>query len=150
MSKKIITALAWAFSGCVFLWLFSLVQLKNMSSPPTPEELLSSFVLFSFMLLGGGGCYHFFTEILSSPYSLHNDHIWSRLMKIMFTMMTTLLSAPIVMIICREYMPMKLAWDIAYFYLFVSFIISICLGRKIEPLFNLIHLDNQLNTNSGR
>lgn len=63
-------------------------------------------------------------------------------MKIMFAMMTILMSAPIVMIACREYMSMNLAWEIAYFYLLLSIGISIWLGRKIEPLFSLIHLDN--------
>jgi len=75
LNRKIISAVAWAISSCLFLWLFSLVQGNGGSNPPTPKELFESFLLFSFMLLGGGACYHFLTEIALSPLNPENS-LW--------------------------------------------------------------------------
>ncbi|WP_319557339.1 hypothetical protein [Thiomicrorhabdus sp.] len=96
MDRKIISAIGWAISSCVFLWLFSLAQAKGLSSPPTSGELFESFVLFSFMLLGGGACYHFLTEIIFSPYNSENSGLWIRLSKKMLLLMSILISVPIV------------------------------------------------------
>lgn len=131
--------MAWGFSSCLFLWLFSLAQIKDMASPPTIGELFDSFILFSFMLLGGGACYHFLTEILSSPYNSRNQHIWDRLMKNMILMMLILVSAPIVILVCRDNFSTGLAWVVSYFYLLLSLGSALWVGAKIEPAFREIH-----------
>lgn len=52
MKRKVISAVAWAISSCLFLWIFSLAQDKGLSSHPGYGEVFESFILFSFMLLG--------------------------------------------------------------------------------------------------
>ena len=119
MNRKIICVVTWAISSCLFLWLFSLAQGNGNSNPPTYKELFESFLLFSFMLLGGGACYHFLTEIALSPLNLENSHLWAQLAKKMLILMAILLSVPIVVLLGRDLLPTSLAWDF-FFFLFTN------------------------------
>lgn len=138
MLLRTISAVAWAFSSCLFLWLFSLAQTKGLSSPPTNAELFESFTLFSFMLLGGGGCYHFYTEIMLSPYNAQNAHLWRNLAKKMILLMLIMLSVPITILWSRDNLPLSIAWLVSYFYLLFGMGVSIWMGTKIVPAFTEI------------
>lgn len=140
MDKRNISAIAWAISSCLFLWLFSLAQGKEFSDPPTHAELFESFVMFSFMLLGGGACYHFLTEIICSPYDSNSSHLWGNLCNKMIMLMLVLLSIPLVILISRCYLELHIAKIISLLYLFSGMAGSFLLGIKIEPLFKKIRL----------
>jgi|GEM_PF-5409817 len=144
MNKRTITGIAWAISSCVFLWLFSITQPASISSPPKIDELFNSFVMFSFMLLGGGGCYHLLTEILSSPYDQSNYLKWSCLYLKMIGLMVCLISAPIVIVICREFLQAGLAKPISLVYLITSFAISFWFLTKVQPIFLEIRSNNSI------
>lgn len=139
MIYKTGAALAWVLFGCLFLWLFSLVQLKEMSLPPTKGELFSSFVFFSYMLLGGGGGYHFLTEILSSPYTPENREVWRQLIKKLVNIMLVMLSAPIAIYVFRENLTLETAWLFSFIYQVGSLLISFWLGIRVYPIFRQIH-----------
>lgn len=144
MERKIISAIGWSISSCVFLWLFSLAQAKGLSSPPTSGELLESFVLFSFMLLGGGACYHFLTEIIFSPYNSENSCLWTRLSKKMILLMLILISVPIVVLLSRDNLPLSIAWLVSFFYLLLGLGSAIWVGTKIEPVFTEIRSNKSM------
>lgn len=137
MNKRLFCAVAWAISSCIYLWLFSLAQVER-SDPPTVTELFDSFIVFSVMLLGGGGCYHLLTEIALSPVNASNSNLWSRLCWVMGVLMTTLISAPVIIILCREYLSGGLGWGMSYVYLLATMSLSIWLFVKIEHYFKRI------------
>lgn len=144
MYRRIICAVAWAISSCLFLWLFSLAQSKGLSAPPTNVELFESFTIFSFMLLGGGACYHFLTEIIFSPYNQENSHLWMRLSKKMVLLMSILVSVPLIILLTRDYLPLSIAWLVSFFYLLFGMGTSIWIGTKIEPIFNEIRSNKSI------
>jgi hypothetical protein len=122
-------------SSCLFLWLFSLAQYKGISPRPTGGELLNSFVLFSFMLLGGGGCYHFLAELISIPLNSQNLHLWRNISTKMSVMMLILLSTPISLLFFRDNLSAGIAWLAALFYLPTSFGFCFWIATKIKPIF---------------
>lgn len=138
MTRRIVSAVAWALSSCVFLWLFSLAQVKELSSPPTYGELFESFTIFSLMLLGGSACYHFLTEIIFSPYTSENSHLWAILSKKMLLLMSIMVSVPLVILLCRDWLSFSIAWIFSFFYLLFGLGASIWIGTKIEPVFSEI------------
>ncbi|WP_372930800.1 hypothetical protein [Shewanella putrefaciens] len=144
MDRRIISAVAWAFSSCLFLWLFSLAQAKGLSNTPTYGELFESFTVFSFMLLGGGACYHFLTEIIFSPYNPENSHLWMELSKKMVLLMSILVSVPLVILLSRDYLPLSIAWLVSFFYLLFGMGTSVWIGTKIEPIFNEIRSNKSM------
>ncbi|WNZ57004.1 hypothetical protein QT397_06570 [Microbulbifer sp. MKSA007] len=146
MDRKTISAVAWAISSCIFLWLFSLVQAEGLSSPPGSDELFKSFCLFSFMLLGGGACYHFLTEIIFSPYTSENAHLWVRLSKYMVSLMLVLISMPSLMLVFRENLHLSTAWILSFFYLLTGYGVSAWLGTRIKPIFIEIRSMGSLQT----
>ncbi len=149
MNRKIISAVAWAISSCLFLWLFSLAQGNGGSNPPTPKELFESFLLFSFMLLGGGACYHFLTEIALSPLNPENSHLWAQLAKKMLILMAILLSVPIVVLLSRDLLPISLAWVFSFFYLLIGLGLSLWMGTKLEPTFTAIRANNPMQATAN-
>ncbi len=149
MNKKTISAITWAFFSCVFLWLFSLTQIRNLSSPPAAGELFNSFVLFSFMLLGGGASYHFLSEIISSPYGKNNLQAWNKLSKILSLMMILMITIPLSILCCRTYLPQTYGWILSYLYSVFSMISCVFLGESSKPLFQEIRSNNELNSGPG-
>jgi len=149
MNKKIVSAIAWAFFSCVFLWLFSLTQIQKLSSPPSEAELFNSFALFSFMLLGGGASYHFLTEIISSPYNRNDLRLWNKLSKNLLIMMGLLISIPVIILICRNYLPNWTGWILSYSYSVISMLIAFWRGTRIKSLFKEISSNTELDSTSG-
>lgn len=139
MSKKTFCAVAWSVSSCMFLWIFSLSQVERSDSP-SAFELFNSFFLFSVMLLGGGGCYHLLTEIVSSPVDSKNGYLWTKLSWVMGALMAVLISAPLVMILCREYLDIGLGWIVSYLYLLSAISVSLWLFAKAENYFRNIRV----------
>ncbi|MGM7318911.1 hypothetical protein [Idiomarina sp. ST10R2A5] len=139
MHTQKITAVSWATASCLFLWLFSFAQGKEFSATPEPSELIESFIFFSFMLLGGGICYHFFTEILSAPYTPDNEHLWKSLMIRMALLMFAALSVPAVILILRDNLAdLYLAKLLSLVYLILVFGASAWKASSIEEIFKQI------------
>lgn len=138
MNRKTISAVAWAISSCLFLWVFSLAQGNVNSNPPTYNELFESFIVFSLMLLGGGACYHVLTEIVLSPLNSENAELWAKLTKKMLILMTVLLSVPLVILLTRDTLTTALAWVISYFYFLICLGLSLWLLTKIKSTFTVI------------
>jgi hypothetical protein len=149
MNRKNISEIGWAISSCLFLWLFSLTQNRGISPRPTAGELFDSFVLFSFMIFGGGGCYHFLTEMVSCPLNDQNSHLWLKLSKRMVAMMLILLSTPIVILLLRDNLSASIAWVLSLLYLVTSFGICFWIAIKIKPIFIEIRSNNRLVTDAG-
>lgn len=137
MTRKIFCTVAWAISSCIFLWLLNLAQVEK-SNPPSISELFNSFFLFSIMLLGGGACYHLLTEIALSPVEPNNTHLWLKLSWRMEILMTVLISAPVVVILCREYLDRSFSWAASYLYLLTAISVSLWLFTKAEYYFRQI------------
>jgi len=138
MKKRTTVAVLWAIASCVFLWLFSLAQAKELPDPPSPLDLFDSFLLFSFMLLGGGAYYHFLTEILEAPHDADASKLWTRLLKNMFFIMAVIVSAPVVILIMRENLGAGLAALLSLAYLSISFGVAFWRGYTVERLFREI------------
>lgn len=139
---RIVSGIAWAVFSCIFLWLFSLAQVKASSNPPTAAELLASFSSFSFMLLGGGACYHFLVEIMMSPLTSDNAYQWRALAIKLILMMFTMVSIPIVILSCRDNLPLVTAFVISLIYMVTGFLICFWLGSKLKRIFVQIRTGN--------
>jgi hypothetical protein len=144
MKKRTVVAVLWAIASCVFLWLFSLVQAKELPGSPSPLDLFDSFLLFSFMLLGGGACYHFMTEILEAPYDADTSKLWTSLLKNMLFIMVVIVSVPVVILIMRENLGAGLAKLLSLAFLPISFGLAFWRGYAVERLFREIRANKQL------
>lgn len=127
MKTKLVTSLLWAVSSCLTLWLFNFAQPKSVS--------FESFWLFSFMVLGGGGGYHFFIEILQTPYSQELKSDWRSLQKEMFFLMLPIISVPVVVLAAKEWAPPAIVFLGIYFYLLFAFAIAVWRGLHVERQF---------------
>lgn len=143
MNRKEVSAIAWAISSCIFLWLFSLGQTKTFAAPPNYAELFQSFIEFSFMLLGGSACYHFLTEIIATPFHPENLELWKRVSNKMIRLMLILMSVPLLILIMRDTLSPNIAWILSFIYLLIGIVVSIILCAKIGPLF--IEIRNQVS-----
>ena len=146
---KILSGVCWAIASCLFLWMFSLSSTQALSVPPTISELFNSFIVFSFILLGGGGCYHFLTEIIATPLSDTNRQEWIKLTRSLTLLMFALMSAPIITVILRENVVQDIAFIIALIYYISAMLFATNLAIKIEKQFKEVKSQiksNQKNT----
>lgn len=132
---KKITAFCWLIASSTMLWLFSLTQNYEFSPRPQPIELIDSFLMFTFMLIGGGCSYHFFTEILNIPYTANNKKVWSELLKSMILLMLLAISGPFFMVCFRDYSNNGIVRILCILYLFFSFGLASIPGKKIEKIY---------------
>jgi hypothetical protein len=138
MNTKILSVIGWGLASCLYLWLFSLAQNPQAASPPTILELFDSFILFSFMLLGGGLSYHYLSELITAPYKSKNSELWKSLAIKMMLLSIVMLSIPVLIIILRITIGTSLAWILSYFYFLVASALSLILAIKATKVFSKI------------
>jgi hypothetical protein len=127
MEKKLATAFCWAVASCITLWLFSLVQPQKAS--------FESFWLFSFMLFGGGGAYHFLVELLQLPTDSSLEQDWKGLYKAMLWLALPFLSVPLAILAAKAWFLPAIAFLAAYVYLLAAFGIAFSRGTEVERQF---------------
>lgn len=136
MGKKLATAFFWAVASCMTLWLFSLAQPAKAS--------FESFWLFSFMLLAGGGAYHFLVELLQLPTDAGVLKEWSGLYRAMLWFMLPILSVPLAILAAKQWFSPAVAFLAGYVYLLIAFGLSFSQAMEVERQFT------QLRSNKAR
>ncbi len=103
------------------------------------------------MILGGGGCYHFFIEILQTPYSEELKTDWRSLQKEMFFLMLPIISVPAVILAAKEWTPPAVAFVSSYLYLLLAFGFAGWRGLYVERQFKHLRSNTalQLTPKSG-
>lgn len=137
-SVRSFAGLSWTVSACFFLWLFSHIKTEPFS--------FESFVLFSFMFLGGSVSYHFLVELLSTPYDDNNSHIWKKLALAMVSLMLVLI------LTCGSILVNKYIWPHNSLLALITLLFGYCglwyISSKINFLFKSLHAKPVFQSNA--
>ncbi len=137
---KTISIISWAIASSVFLWLMTISQQNILPAKPSHEELIQSFVSFTFLLLGGGSSYHIITELFATPFTKKVSKQWKALSIHLTLVMIIFLSVPGVILIFRDYLPPSLGWLLAVLYYMIAHIVSLFLLKKTIIIFKYIKM----------
>ena len=135
---KNISAICWSVSSCLFLWIFSWDQMNILPSHPTGADLLNSFITFSFLLLGGGACYHFLTEIIVTPYHINSFSLWKRLCYHLTVQMIIFFSVPLVLLFCRDELPVNYSYLSGLVYFVFAYLLGMKQAFNVHKIFKEI------------